>query len=329
MSDNDDRSREGDSETAWRALFAQAKPRAVPPPEDSEEIRRAVYAVWASTTRRRLWQRRLAVLAAAASVVAAVVVLALRLDTAAPLIVAHVERLQGAVATGVDRGGGAALRADAQLTAGASIATATGQVALRLAGGGSLRLGPQSRLTLLGLDSAELESGIVYFDSEDARAQPFAIVTAVGTLRDVGTQFMARIEDGALDVRVRDGGVQLARSAAGAARAGAGERLIAASTGGVRREQTATFGDDWAWAERLAPPFAIDGRKLGDFLDWVAAQTGRRVVLGDPTAERLARETVLSGSIGDLEPLPKLMAVLALTDLEYSLDGDRIVIRSK
>jgi ferric-dicitrate binding protein FerR (iron transport regulator) len=327
MTDNDDRPGESDNETAWRALFAQAKPRTVPPLEDSDEIRRAVYAVWDSTTRQRVWQRRLAVLAAAASVVAAVVVLALRLDTTAPLIVARVERLQGAVAAGVEHGDTAALQADTALAAGATVATATGQVALRLVGGGSLRVGPQSRLTLLGLDSVQLESGVVYFDSEDARAQPFAIVTTVGTLRDVGTQFMARVEDGALDVRVRDGGVQLARSAAGAARASAGERLIA-STGGVRREQTATFGDDWAWAERLAPPFAIDGRKLGDFLDWVAAQTGRAVVLGDATAERLARETVLAGSI-DLEPLPKLIAVLALTDLEYSLDGDRILIRSK
>ena len=64
----------------------------------------------------------------------------------------------------------------------------------------------------------------------------------------------------------------------------------------------------------LAPPFDIDGRTVGDFLAWFAQQTGRSVVFGSPAAERLARETRLNGSI-DLEPMQKLSAVLALTDL--------------
>jgi hypothetical protein len=36
----------------------------------------------------------------------------------------------------------------------------------------------------------------------------------------------------------------------------------------------------------------------------------------------------MNGSI-DLEPLPKLAAVLALTDLAYSLDGERVVITAR
>jgi hypothetical protein len=51
-------------------------------------------------------------------------------------------------------------------------------------------------------------------------------------------------------------------------------------------------------------------------------------VLADPAAERVARETRLKGSI-DLEPLPKLAAVLALTDLTYSLEGERVVITAR
>ena len=61
---------------------------------------------------------------------------------------------------------------------------------------------------------------------------------------------------------------------------------------------------------------------------WVERETGRRIVYADATAERAARETVLHGAI-DLEPLPKLGAVLTLTDLGYTLDGERIIIRAR
>ncbi len=87
----------------------------------------------------------------------------------------------------------------------------------------------------------------------------------------------------------------------------------------------ATFGSEWEWAERLAPPFDIDGRTISDLLDWVAAQTGRTVVFADPSAERVAREHVLNGSI-DLEPLQKLSAVLATTDLEVTLEDGRVLV---
>ena len=90
----------------------------------------------------------------------------------------------------------------------------------------------------------------------------------------------------------------------------------------------ATFGSDWEWAETLAPPFDIDGRTVSEFLAWFAQQTGRSVVFGSPEAERLARETRLNGSI-DLEPMQKLSAVLALTDLVYMVERERVVISTR
>ena len=88
-----------------------------------------------------------------------------------------------------------------------------------------------------------------------------------------------------------------------------------------------TFGSDWEWAERLAPPFDIDGRTLGEFLAWFEAQTGRTVEFGDAAAER-KREALLSGTI-DMPPLQKLSAVLSTVDLTYMLDGERVVIHSR
>ena len=68
------------------------------------------------------------------------------------------------------------------------------------------------------------------------------------------------------------------------------------------------------------------GRSI-DFLRWIEAQTGRTLVFADAASEQAARDTMLSGTV-ELEPLLKLAAVIATTDLDYSLEGERIVIRA-
>lgn len=314
--------RDDDSETErdLRRLFAQAQPRPTPPAADAEEIRRAVYAEWDAVTGRRVWAKRTAYAAAASLLLAAGIWVTGPFESAAPLAsVARIERVQGDVA-GLAVGG--------SLAAGTRVSTGEGQVAVRLASGGSLRIGAGSEVVLIGLDAAELVAGVLYFDSEDQRPNAeFMVETAIGTVRDVGTQFLVRVDpvQGVLDVGVRDGEIMLTKDGeSGTARVG--ERLVATQdTSTLRRDALATFGDEWSWAEGVAPPFDIDGRTVDEFLAWFAAQTGRSVVFGSPGAERLAQETRLSGSI-DLEPLQKLSAVLALTDLTYTLDGPRVVI---
>jgi ferric-dicitrate binding protein FerR (iron transport regulator) len=240
--------------------------------------------------------------------------------------VARVERVLGSVDFDGD-GRRRALRVGDELAAGATLATGSGQVSLRLASGGSLRIAPETHMTLASANAAELDAGALYFDSEHAaaRGEPFAIETQQGTGRDVGPQFVARIDTAALEVGVRDGRVSLTRGTSTTA-AAAGEKLTVGRGTEVLREPLSTFGSDWAWTERLAPPFDIDGRRLIEVLEWVAAQTGRKLEFASPALERLARDTVLSGSI-DLEPMQKLVAVLATTgDLDYAIEGGRLLI---
>ena len=306
-----------------RDLFAHVRPRATPPPADEVEIRSALFAEWDALTRRRVRVGRFAAAAAAAVVVAGIAALLLKTGTAPAAVVASVERVRGNVEVG-----GVALAIGSRIPTAARIDTHNGQVALRLESGGSLRLAPQTALTFGGPGVATLDAGAVYFDSEDAAAASRVEVrTALGTLRDVGTQFVARLVGDRLEVGVRDGRVAIAR-AAGPIDVAPGERVsVATGTGAPRREAIATFGADWDWAERLAPPFAIDGRALIDVLHWVESQTGRTLVFEDAASEQVARDSILSGSV-DLEPLQKLAAVLAANDLDYSLDGERIVIRT-
>jgi ferric-dicitrate binding protein FerR (iron transport regulator) len=312
-------------EDALRELFARAEPRLVPPAGDEAEIRRAVYAEWDALTGRRVVRRRIASVAAAAAVIASVVLLVVNTSTVPGPTIAFAERVQGDVQ--VD---GVRIAVGAPISEGAEIATHSGQIALRLAdSGGSLRLAPRTELTMSGSAAARLDAGSVYFDSEDGSAAGhFQIRTPFGIVRDVGTQFIAKLEGEHLEVGVRDGRVAIARESE-TVEAMPGERLtVPRGMAGVRRAPIESFGADWSWAERLAPPFDIDGRRLIDFLTWVAEQTGRALEFADPATEQIARDTLLSGSI-DLEPLPKLAAVLALTDLDYRIDGDRIVITTK
>ncbi|HEY3518532.1 MAG TPA: FecR family protein [Gammaproteobacteria bacterium] len=318
---------EVERERLLRQLFARAEPRPQPPASDTEEIRRAVLAEWDAVTGRRVLRRRAAfgALAAAALVTAFVYVGGGPQPSVPAALVAHVEQVHGVVTTAT----GARLGAGSGLVAGTRLDSGDGQIGLRLASGGSLRIAPHSRVVLVGSHEAELVAGVLYFDSEAQRAFEFAVITDLGRVRDVGTQFLVRLDDERLDVGVRAGFVNVTRGATSDT-AGAGERLVATqATNDLRRDSVPTFGGDWEWAERLAPPFDTNGRTLGEFLEWFSAQTGRTVVFADDALERTMRPAMLSGSVGDEPPMQKLSAVLALNDLTYVLDGERVVIEMR
>jgi ferric-dicitrate binding protein FerR (iron transport regulator) len=317
---------EAERERLLAELFSHAKPREQPPASDTEEVRRAVLAEWEAVTgRRRLHKRGAWAATAAAAAAVWFAYFGGGTDVSAPLaLVARVEQVEGVVMTR----DGARLAAGSGIPAGTEVASGDGRIGLRLTSGGSLRIAAGSRVVLASDDEAELLAGVLYFDSERERSSGFAVATELGRVLDVGTQFLVRLDAEELDVGVREGRITLTRGATSGG-AGAGERLVTSQTAGeLRRDAIATFGDEWAWVERVAPPFDIDGRTLGEFLDWFEAQTGRTVVFADAAAERSARAAVLSGSI-ELPPLEKLSAVLALTDLEHSLDGERVVIRAR
>jgi hypothetical protein len=326
---SNERDAEQPSERALKQLFAKAKTRPLPPAADAEEIRRAVYAEWDAVTGRRQWRRRAGFAAAASVVLAGAIWVGIGVvPSAPPLSIAHVERVQGVI----DTEAGLRLAVNTTLVAGETLLTRSGQVALRLANGGSLRVGPRSEVVLTSADAAALVSGTLYFDSENRRAgAEFSVTTPLGTVRDVGTQFVVRLdgERAGLDVGVRDGRVTLTTQSASDT-AAAGERLAAApDTAVIRRDAMPRFGGDWDWTEELAPPFETDGRTIGEFLTWFARQTGREVVFSSVAAERVAGER-LTGSIDlDLAPMQKLEAVLDLADLAYAIDGGRVVLNTR
>ncbi|HET8695971.1 MAG TPA: hypothetical protein VFO94_00715, partial [Gammaproteobacteria bacterium] len=147
--------RDADADRTLHDLFAHAAPREQPPLADAEEIRRAVYAEWDRVTGRRVLWRRAGMAAAAAAVAAAAVLLVVGREPAAPLpTVARVERVVGAVEIDV-AGRDRPLKVGEDIPAGAELVTGSGQVALRLASGGSLRLAAGTRLELTAANAAD------------------------------------------------------------------------------------------------------------------------------------------------------------------------------
>jgi ferric-dicitrate binding protein FerR (iron transport regulator) len=212
------------------------------------------------------------------------------------------------------------------LRAGQSV-EARDNTALRLAGGGSLRLKAGSALTFIAVGELELRRGAVYVDFDPALARTaLAIRTPHGVIRHLGTQYEVALLPAQLRLRVREGVVEVQGYTV--ARAQAGEQLTMDSSGAQQRHAIARHGADWAWVESLAGDFAAEGRNVGQLLHWVARETGRRIDFADEHVEQLVGQTILHGSIRGLAPDVALRAILATTTLAADVRGEVIAVRS-
>jgi hypothetical protein len=198
-------------------------------------------------------------------------------------------------------------------------------VALRLEGGPSLRLDSGTLARLVSGSVIELTRGALYVDSDATSASDLLVRTVLGDVRDIGTRFQVRLEDGPLTVMVRDGSVavtsqgrrhELAR--------GAAVRIDADGT--VERSPLAATDPAWDWVQRVAPPFAIEGRTVAQLLEWVSEETGLSIEYQDADLEAFARRTVLHGSVAELTPAQVPEVVLPSCGLEARLLESRLVI---
>lgn len=291
-------------------------------PDDKRTYAR-VHEAWRRETRptRRLqWALPVAL---AASVVVAVVAVQ-RLPQPQPL--------QAPVATVVKVVGsapGSALPATGQsMRPGDRVTTGEDEgVSLLLANSESLRLDENSTLVAQSRDTFELVRGRVYIDSGDFvyHSRQLRIDTHLGSVTDIGTQFIVAMDGERLDVAVREGRVDVA-SEGQTLTAVAGERLKLSDRGDVSTSRLDATDDFWAWAADLAPTFDIENRSLLDFLRWVARETGRELVFESEEMRLVAMRTDLHGSVAGFTPLEAIESIMSTTRLHYRLDANRIVI---
>ncbi len=217
-----------------------------------------------------------------------------------------------------------AVNAGAELRAGQRF-EARGDTLLNLRGGGNLRLAHGSSFEVLASDAVRLERGEIYVDippgSREARS--FVAVTEAGEFRHLGTQFALSVDDGATRLRVREGRVQW-QSAGAESMVDAGTEVMIDRNHAVTRRAVESAGSHWSWAESMTPEIEIEDRPLAEFLDWVARETGRRLVIADDATRQQVQTIRMHGNVRGLEPLMALEAVIASTSLRLDLPAGMI-----
>jgi ferric-dicitrate binding protein FerR (iron transport regulator) len=200
----------------------------------------------------------------------------------------------------------------------------TDRVALRLAGGQSLRLDVATRLRLDSGSAITLECGAVYLDSRGGRENA-VVRTALGEVREIGTQFEVRLAETVLSVRVREGSV-LVKGVEEQIRIQSGTVGTFTPTLAPVLRPLSAWAEDWQWAQAIAPLLDIEGRSAAEFLAWVARESGVEVLYADAASERLAQEAILHGRLLGATPIATLDAVLPGCALRAAHSEGRLVI---
>jgi hypothetical protein len=208
------------------------------------------------------------------------------------------------------------------------VLAARGPVLVELRDGGSLRIAPGSELEVTGADAVFLRKGELYTDLPPStrHAATFVVRTSFGLVEHLGTQFDVAV-NGELRIRVREGSVRLRRGSQ-TETAVAGTELVVPRVGPPSQRSAATHGPEWSWVEALEPDYPIENRRLADFLQWAARETGARLHFQDEHAREVAERTRLHGSIQGLSATQALETVFATTSLRYNFEQDRIEVSS-
>jgi ferric-dicitrate binding protein FerR (iron transport regulator) len=297
-------------------MISRARPRGVVDEARRERVRSTVHAAWRESLPAKRRTGGWWVGAAAAVLALALIGFLLVPSSTRPEPVGVVE-----VATGGIRPGRA-------LKTGETVQTgATDRLAIRLDGGGSLRIDRESSLLLRERRRFELRAGAVYFDSLHA-SEPITIVTEAGEITDVGTQFEVRKTGEGVRVRVREGAVALARDRR-THRAAAGSEVLIDPHGKLSVSPISPTADAWDWAISVAPPFDLEGATLEQFLDWSCRELGCSVEYSGSLDRRTAKGIVLRGSIDRLAPDQALRAIPPTAGATAQLDGEVLRVEKR
>jgi len=281
-----------------------------PPPaiaaERTARVRLAVQRAWDARLEARTRRRRF-MTAFLIPAFAALVIVVLRFPSR------EAARPSGPVGRWLSTG--AVINAGDMLETGPTLRTA-----VQLDDGTSIRVDRLTKLRVHSSRGFELLQGAVYVDNGGVERPSIEIRTSLGSARDIGTQFEARLMDSRFRVRVRSGLVEV-NDGRETVSGGAGVE-ITAGAGPMLRGRAPVYGPEWDWIAEAAPAFDIEGRPLAAFLVHVSRERGWTLRYASPLVERTAAETVLHGSIDGLSAEDSLATVVPASGLRYTLrDG--------
>lgn len=299
-------------------LLRQVGARDEPAADMMREVQAAVHAEWQSMVQQRRQRRRFVTFGIAASALLAVGLASVGvryLTPASPTQVARITRVDGHLLVRPEGQTAREVSVAQNVSTGETIQTDDrSRAALHFGEAVSLRLDYGTIVRIASADELVLTAGAVYVDSSAQNPQALTIRTDAGSVRHVGTQYQVRTHADEMEVSVREGRVMIA-NAAGTSSGVAGEKIRVTPRGEIVRSTVAAHDPTWQWAAHTAPLFNINDRTLAAFADWVARETGRKVVYESSAAQSAAGELKLRGSIAGLDPDTALNAVLSTTQL--------------
>jgi ferric-dicitrate binding protein FerR (iron transport regulator) len=315
-------------EAGIEELLRQVGARDEPAADMMREVEAAVHAEWRSMLQQRQSRRRFMTAGIAASAVLAVGVAALGvryLTPAEPIQVAQVTRVDGHLLVRPETQSAHEIAISQAVFTGETIQTDDrSRAAMRFGDAVSLRLDHGTIVKVAAADELILTAGALYVDSQARHPQALTIRTDAGSVRHVGTQYEVRTHADEMEVSVREGRVMIA-NAAGTASGVAGERIRVTPRGEIVRSTVPAHDPSWRWAAHTAPSFDINERTFASFAEWVARETGRKVVYASSEAQSAANELTLRGSIAGLDPDTALTAVLSTTQLRRYETKDALI----
>ena len=311
-------------------LFRMAGARAPVPEETRLRVKEAVHGQWRKGVRKRKQNRVLWLFQGALAASLLVYGLSWRyLVREAPvrMPVGFVQSLNGNVTMNSEGTGAVQTLAGGEMLLAGKIISSdgSGQALLHLLNGTTVRVDVNSRLHFKSESSIFLDQGAVYLDCGRSSGS-IELVTSLGTIKDLGTQFEVRLHGGGMRVTVREGSVFLEQQ--GASRTVvAGKQLTIDPKGAASYGDVATYGPQWTWVAEVTPVFRIEGRSLMEFLDWLTRENGWSLEFADPRLRNAAPNTVLHGSILGLQPEEMPGAVLPVCGLTFTLEHGVLTVR--
>jgi FecR protein len=298
-----------------RRLLERAGPRPPIPQSELDALTAHARSAWerqvrqrARASARRVVWPLITVLAAALALTVGAAWWAAANSQIEPISIARVEAVAGEVLLEAD-GAGEPIRVGRMLTPGAVLrsGSAAGRASVRLASGVEVRLDVGTRVRLLSRAALRLEEGAVYVDTGAAVAaaggdRRLEVWTAAGVARDLGTQFLVRVQDSAapgLSVQVREGVVEVERDGQ-SYETPAGRELLLGPDGTPQWRDFVGFGEEWAWTLATTAGFSLEGRTMEEFLLWVARETGWEIRYEETGLAALAKTIVLHGGLATL-----------------------------
>lgn len=313
-------------DTGIEELLLEVGARDEPSADVMRDVQAAVHAEWQSMLQERRTRRRFVVAGIAASALLAVglAFFGARYLAPEPVQVAQITRIDGHLLVRPQAQAAHELAIAENVSTGETIQTDDRSRAALQLGDVSLRLDQGTIVKVAAADELVLTAGAVYVDSQAEDPQELTIRTDAGSVRHVGTQYEVRTHADDMVVSVREGRVMIANSA-GTSSGVAGERIRVTPRGQVVRSTVAAHDPHWQWAAHTAPQFDINDHTLAVFLDWVARETGRKVVYSSNEAQSAASGLKLRGSIAGLDPDTALSAVLSTTHMQRYATKDELI----